>query len=111
MEKTSWEAIKLFETLSENSQKFLSRGRQGLKGKGIHEENTNGGVQNQMTTTKRKLDILAEAMTSHNISLVQQIAQLKVCTICSHFDHTTETCCDDPLSKNMTKFFFFFLNH
>jgi hypothetical protein len=37
-----------------------------------------------MATMERKLDILAEAMTSHNIYLVQQIAQVKVCTIWSH---------------------------
>ena len=33
MEKSSEEAIELFETLSENSQQFPSKGRQGLKGK------------------------------------------------------------------------------
>lgn len=42
MEKSSEEAIELFETLSENSQQFSSQWRQGLKGKGIYEVNTNG---------------------------------------------------------------------
>jgi hypothetical protein len=41
MEKNSEEAIELFETLSENSQQFLSRGRHGLKGKGVYEVNIN----------------------------------------------------------------------
>jgi hypothetical protein len=87
MEKNSKEAIKLFETLSENSQQFSSRGRQGLKGKGVYEVNINGGVQNQMATMERKLDMLIKAMTTHNISPIQQIAQLDVCAICSHSDH------------------------
>jgi hypothetical protein len=44
MEKSSEEAIELFETLSENSQQFSSRGRQGLKEKGVYEVNINNGV-------------------------------------------------------------------
>jgi hypothetical protein len=35
MKKSSEEAIELFETLSEYSQQFPSKGRHGLKGKGI----------------------------------------------------------------------------
>jgi hypothetical protein len=62
MEKSSEEAIELFETLSENSQQFSSRGRQGLK-----------GVQSQMATMERKLDMIVKAMTSHNISPIQQV--------------------------------------
>jgi hypothetical protein len=45
MEKSSEEAIALFETLSENSQQFSSRGRQGLKGNGVYKVNINGEVQ------------------------------------------------------------------
>ena len=45
MEKSSKKAIELFETLSENSQQFPSKGRRGLKREGIHEESTNGGIQ------------------------------------------------------------------
>ena len=44
MEKNSEEAIELFETFSENSQQFSSRGRQGVKSKGMYEVNMNGGV-------------------------------------------------------------------
>jgi hypothetical protein len=54
--------------------------------------NINGKVQNQMATMERKLDMLVKAMTTHNISPIQQIAQIEVCAICSDFDHTTETC-------------------
>jgi len=54
--------------------------------------NINGKVQNQMATMERQLDMLIKAMPIHNISPIQQIAQLEVCAICSHFDHTTETC-------------------
>jgi hypothetical protein len=97
MEKNSEEAIELFETLSENSQQFSSRGRQGVKGKGVYEVNINGEVQNQMATMERKLDILVKAMTTHNILPIQQIAQIEVCAICSQFDHTTETC---PMSSS-----------
>jgi len=68
MKNSSNEAIELFETLSENSQQFSSRGRQGVKGKGVYEVNINGGVQNQMATMERKLDMLVKAMTTHNIS-------------------------------------------
>jgi hypothetical protein len=96
MEKTNEEAVELFENLCENSQQFSSIGRQGLKEKGIHEENTNGGVQTQMATMERKLDMLVKTMTGHNISHVRQIAQVGVCAICSHLDHITETC---PMSS------------
>jgi len=71
MEKNSEEAIELFETLSENSQQFSSRGRQGVKGKGVYEVNLNGEVQNQMATMERKLDMLVKAMTTHNILPIQ----------------------------------------
>jgi hypothetical protein len=60
MEKSSEEAIELFETLSENSQQFSSRGKQGLKGKGVYEVSLNGGVQTQMATMERKLDMLVK---------------------------------------------------
>ena len=66
MEKSSKEAIELFETLSENSQQYPSKGRQGLKGKGIHEESTSGGIQAQMATMEKKLDMLMKAMINHN---------------------------------------------
>jgi len=36
--------------------------------------------------------MLVKVMTTHNISPIQQIAQVEVCAICSHSDHTTETC-------------------
>jgi hypothetical protein len=49
-------------------------------------------VQTQMDTLERKLDMLVKVMTTHNISSIQQIAQVEVCAICSHSDHTTETC-------------------
>jgi hypothetical protein len=54
--------------------------------------NTNGGVQTQMATMERKLDMIVKAMTTHHMSPIQQIAQVKVCAICSHSDHTIETC-------------------
>jgi hypothetical protein len=104
MEKTNEEAVELFENLSENSQQLSSIGKQGLKEKGIHEEITNGGVQTQMATMERKLDTLVKAMTSHNVSPVRQIAQVDVCAICSHLDHTIETpmssIVDQELKKN-----------
>jgi hypothetical protein len=62
MEKNSEEAIQRFETLSENSQQFSSRGRQGLKGNGIYEVNIKGGVQTQIATMKKNLDMLVKAM-------------------------------------------------
>jgi hypothetical protein len=86
MEKNIEEAIELFETLSENSQQFSSQGRQGLKGKGVYEVNINDKVQNQMATMERKLDMLIKAMTTHNISPIQQIAQLEVCPMFSFTD-------------------------
>jgi hypothetical protein len=65
MEKSSEEAIELFETLSENSQQFPSKGRQGLKEKGIQEESTNGGIQAQMVSIEKKLDMIMKAMSNH----------------------------------------------
>ena len=65
MEKSSEEAIELFKTLSENSQQFPSKGRQGLKGKGRHEESTNGGIRAQMAAIEKKLDMLMKAVINH----------------------------------------------
>jgi hypothetical protein len=45
MEKNNKEAIELFETLSENSQQFSSRGTQGLKGNDVYEVIIKCGVQ------------------------------------------------------------------
>jgi hypothetical protein len=92
VEKGSKEAIELFKTLSENSQQFPSKGRQGLKGKGIHEESTNGGIHAQMAAMEKKLDMLMKAMTSHSSAPIQQVTQVKVCAICSYIDHTTKIC-------------------
>jgi hypothetical protein len=58
--------------------------------------NGNNRVQTLMTTMERKLDMLVKVMTTHNISPIQQIAQVEVCAICSHAYHTTETC---PMSS------------
>jgi hypothetical protein len=54
--------------------------------------NGNNGVQTQIATLERKLDMLVKVMITHNISPIEQIAQVEVCAICSHSDHTTETC-------------------
>ena len=94
MEKNSEEAIELSETLSENSQQFSSRGKKGSKSKGVYEVNINSGVQTQMTTMEKKIDMLVKAMTK--ISLIHQVQQVKVCSICSHSNHTTDTC---PMSS------------
>jgi hypothetical protein len=58
----------------------------------MYEVNTNSGVTNQMDVLQKTLSMLVNTMTIQNISLVQQAAQLQVCAICSHFDHTTQTC-------------------
>jgi hypothetical protein len=50
--------------------------RQGLKEKGVYEVNGNNGVQTQMATMERKLDMLVKVMTTHNISPIQKIAQV-----------------------------------
>ena len=100
MERSCEEAVELFETLSENSQQFPSKGRQGLKEKCIHEESTNCGIQAKMATTEQKLDMLVKVMTNHSITPVQQVTQVKVCNItqvevyaiCFDIDHTIETC-------------------
>jgi hypothetical protein len=57
-------------------KKFIqspSKGRQGLEGKGIHEESTNGGGQARMAITEKKLDMFTKAMTKHSIALAQQV--------------------------------------
>ena len=92
MEKSSEEAMELFETLSDHTQQFSSRGRQGVKSKGMYEVNLNGGSPNQMAVVERKLDMIAKAMSTQNISPSQQATQLQVCAVCSHFDYTTDTC-------------------
>jgi hypothetical protein len=47
---------------------------------------------------ERKLDMIVKAMTSHNISPIQQVQQVEVCAICSHSNHTTETCPMSPFT-------------
>jgi hypothetical protein len=68
MEKSSEEAMELFETLSEHSQQFSSRGRQGVKSKGMYEVNPNGGSPSHMAIVDRKLDMIVKAMALQNIS-------------------------------------------
>jgi hypothetical protein len=72
MEKSNEEAMELFETLSDHTQQFSSRGRQGVKSKGMYEVNPNCGSPNQMATMERKLNMIVKAMTAHNISPSQQ---------------------------------------
>ena len=62
MEKSSEEVMELFEQLSDHSQQFHSRERQGVKSKGMYEVNLNGGSPNQMATVDRKLDMIIKAM-------------------------------------------------
>ena len=76
MEKSSEEAMELFETLSEHSQQFSSRGRQGVKNKGMYEVNLNGGSSNQMTDVERKLDMIVKAISFQNTSPNQQARPL-----------------------------------
>jgi hypothetical protein len=92
MEKSSEEAMELFETLSEHSQQFSSRGRQGVKSRGLYEVNLNGGSPSHIVAVDRKLDMIVKAMALQNISPSQQAAPPQVCAICSQFDHTTDTC-------------------
>jgi hypothetical protein len=92
MEKSSEEAMELFETLSEHSQQFSSRGRQGVKSKGLYEVNLNGRSPSHMVAMDRKLDMIVKAMALQNISPSQQAAPPQVCAIYSQFDHTTDTC-------------------
>jgi hypothetical protein len=40
MEESSEEVVEFFKTLSKHSQQFSSRGRQGVKSKGMYEVNT-----------------------------------------------------------------------
>jgi hypothetical protein len=76
MEKSSEKAIELFETLSENSQQFPSKGRQGLKEKCIQEESTNGGIQAQMAAIEKKLDMIIKAMINHISALESSLINL-----------------------------------
>jgi hypothetical protein len=62
MEKSSEEAMELFETLSKHFQQFSSRGRQGVKSKVMYEVNLNGGSLSHMATVDRKLDMIVKAM-------------------------------------------------
>ena len=92
MEKSGEEAMELFEQLSDHSQQFSSKRRQGIKSKGMYKVNPNGGSPSHMATVDRKLDMIVKAMALRNISCNQQAAPLQVCAICSQFDHTIDTC-------------------
>jgi hypothetical protein len=43
--------------------------------------------------------MLVEAMTTHGIAPVQQMAHVEVCAICSHSEHTTETSPMSPITN------------
>jgi hypothetical protein len=75
-EKSNEEAMELFETLSEHSQQFSSKERQGIKSKGMYEMNLNGGSPSHMVIVDRKLDMIVKAMALQNISPSQQAAPL-----------------------------------
>ena len=92
MNKTSDEAFQLFETLSENSQQFSSKGRQGARSKGVFEVNTQSAPTLHMAAIEKKLDMLMKAMTNQTTLPIRQAAQVEVCDLCSTHDHTTETC-------------------
>jgi hypothetical protein len=62
MGKSNEEAMELFEALSEHSQQFSSRGRQGVKSKGLYEVNLNGGSPSHKVAVDRKLDMIVKAM-------------------------------------------------
>ena len=76
MEKSSKEAMELFQTLSNHSQQFSSRGRQGVKSKGMYEVKPNGESLNHMATMDRKSDMIVKAMALQNISPSQQAAKI-----------------------------------
>jgi hypothetical protein len=76
MEKSSEEAMELFETLSEHFQQFSSKGRQRIKSKGMYEVNLNGGSPSHMATVDTKLDMIVKAMALQNISPSQQAPPL-----------------------------------
>jgi hypothetical protein len=62
----------------------------------VYEVSKTGGVQTQMAIMEKKLDMIMKAMANHSIALVQQVAQVEVCAIFSHSNHTTKTC---PMSS------------
>ena len=62
MEKSSEEAMELFEQLSDHSQQFSSKGRQEVKSKGMYEVNLNGESPNQIATVEQRLDMIVKAM-------------------------------------------------
>jgi hypothetical protein len=76
VEKSSEEAMELFEMSSEHSQQFSSKGRQGVKSKGVNEVNMNGEVKNWMVALERKLDMIVKAIITQTISPIQQAAPL-----------------------------------
>ncbi|XP_038719828.1 uncharacterized protein LOC120012477 [Tripterygium wilfordii] len=97
MEKSSEEAFDLFEILSENSQQFSSRGKQGLKlPRGVYEVHTNAEKQPQLLAMEKKIDMLVKAFSTQNIGPIQQTISVEVYAICSQTSHTTEMC---PMSS------------
>ena len=77
LEKNSEEALELFETLSEYSQQFSSKGRQEVKSNGMYKVNMNSGVKSQMAAMERKLDMLVKASTQRT-SPIQRTVQISV---------------------------------
>ncbi|KAM1042199.1 hypothetical protein ACFX2C_031296 [Malus domestica] len=83
----------MFEELSENSQQFSTRGRSTTRRQGVYEINTNDGVHAEMAAMNTKIDMLVKTMSSLS---GKQASRTEVCAICSHSNHTIETC---PMSS------------
>ena len=63
MNKTSDQAFDIFETLSENSQQFSTRGFQEVKLGDTYGVHTSGGSSSRITAIEEKLDAILKTMS------------------------------------------------
>ncbi|KAM1475321.1 hypothetical protein ACFX2I_031238 [Malus domestica] len=67
----------MFEELSENSQKFSTRGRSTVRRQGVYEINTNDGVHAEMAAMNTKIDMLVKTMSSLSGKQASRTEKLK----------------------------------
>ena len=88
MNKTSDQAFDIFETLSENSQQFSTKGFQETRPKDAYEVKAVGGEADRISAIEKKLDAWMQVMTPPT----QGVVSAEVCALCPIRDHLTIDC-------------------
>ena len=88
----------IFETLSENSQQFSTKGFKEVKLKDAYEMRASGGDSTRIAAIEEKLDAMMKNMS------LQGAAQVEVCAYCSTNDHITSLCPYSAASQEQIRY-------